>query len=161
MPILTDVRNFTHYRPRAIEAHLLEALRRAGEGLPWSVNALLQRLECYLQVTGQTLCHDELELPQGQAKLKGFVGALCSKRLEGGLERTHRCCEITRLRSVLEGLGATATCAAIDAMRTWRGSRDELQGLTAEFETAVLHEERVTFLGRLANSKSCWTGLLL
>jgi hypothetical protein len=143
VPIFTDAHCFTHYQPRAIDAGLLQALRGVGQGLTYSINATLLRLECYLQITRQTLTLSELDSPHGQAKLKRFIGALFSGRFEGG-NRTSLFAEATRLRALFQGVGAMGASAAMAAMTTrWKNS-GELRSSIEEFENTDLDQERVS-----------------
>lgn len=112
MPIFTDSRSFSHYRPRAIEEKLVRAMGCGESGQRIGVGSAIIRLECYLQITRQSLTMEELATEEGEAKISGYVGALFSSRFESA----KRCVLFGlagRLRKSLEAAGATSAAKEI------------------------------------------------
>jgi hypothetical protein len=139
VPIFTDAHCFAHYRPRAIEGSLAQALRGIGKHGGRST----ARLECYMQLTRQTLATDELNTKEGIEKLRGFIGAVFSERFETSTN-SHRSTVACYLREALKRAGASEALAAIARLTPDRGNPD-LQSLVAAFTAADLDEDRVLF----------------
>jgi hypothetical protein len=78
MPIITNIQCFAGYPLQALDPALATALAR--NRTKNTCNSIVTRLECYLQVTQQTLSLDELSSDLGQNKISGFISALYSNR---------------------------------------------------------------------------------
>jgi len=145
MTIFTNPECFRTYSPRAIEADLFAELLSVGIGRwGYGVRAYLLRLECYLQVTGQTLSGKELQTSQGRSKLTGFFGALFSKTFENG-SKTATASLATRLRALASTVVARGDNTTMLAMKDqWRNC-GQLQSSIDAFESADLDEDRVRF----------------
>ncbi len=81
MTIFTDYRCFEGYPLSAVDPALAKALLATGMSNGTRGNALkagILRLECFLQITRQTLCINELGDAAGRAKLLQFNSALYS-----------------------------------------------------------------------------------
>lgn len=78
MPIFSTTQCFTGYPLQAVRPALAAALADAITNRLF--NGIVLRLECYLQVTQQTLDLDETSSDLGLNKLSGFIAALFSNR---------------------------------------------------------------------------------
>lgn len=140
---IAATRSFSNYEPRAITKPLLAELRDAvSKRYPGVPNAIILRLECYLQITSQVLTRADLE-PPAIDKLKGFVGAIYSSRF--GVNQGYKSNLNRQVQILLHALGADDACRSLAKMTSRRDGAQELTQWIDKFQSAQLDQDRVRF----------------
>lgn len=148
MTIFTNTRSFTGYRFTAIEPKALERLQSASESLgPNSARSfwpVMLRLECYLQITGDSLRDIHIGTPRGTRIFRGFIGALYSARFDS--KSANIFVSASRLRSFLAKLGDQKTFEGFGIPTERQVAIEKpLQKQIRSFEAKTLLADRVHF----------------
>lgn len=105
MMIVKNTLCFSGYPLRALGADLAEGLRASMPAWVGSCDALLIRLESFLQITGRTLSLSQLGTDESQAAFTQFSAALLTTAAEGAMEWKSAHTLLRRLMAALKVLG--------------------------------------------------------
>jgi hypothetical protein len=146
LPIFTNSKCFLGYPLQAIAADVAEPLASLGNSGPgWRrLNSAVLRLECYLQVTKQSINRADLSSSAGAAKLAGFIAALYSSRFEDSLGQPWAIARVLRL-AFSEAFRGASPISAFPSSRNRDSWPAEFLGEIAGFDRASIDEERATF----------------
>lgn len=141
MPIITNIRSFTDYPLQALDPALATAL--ASTLTKKRSTGVVIRLECYLQITQQTLSIVEISSDLGKNKISGFISALYSNRFHQNKQPWYFALSLIKtLRAVGDNHTQSYSYPGTWNIDLW--ASDFLVKVRA-FDSAELDTERINF----------------